>query len=122
LIYLDTHVVVWLYAGQVDKLSSRVKTIVNDNDLLISPIVRLELQYLYEIERITVTEDKIISDLQYKIGLEVCGIEYNNIVSNALAIHWTRDPFDRMIVANASGHTLLTKDKTILENYSKAVW
>jgi len=43
LIYLDTHVVVWLYAGLVGKLSQPVKDLINDNELCISPVVRLIL-------------------------------------------------------------------------------
>ncbi|WP_230458629.1 PIN domain-containing protein [Microcystis aeruginosa] len=52
MIYLDTHIVVWLYAGLTAKLSDCAKHLINENELYISPIVRLELQYLYEIGRI----------------------------------------------------------------------
>jgi len=50
LIYLDTHIVVWLYTGLLEKFSQSIQTILNENEILISPIVRLELAYLYEIE------------------------------------------------------------------------
>ena len=50
-IYLDTHVVAWLYSGLTDKLTDLAKTLINDNEVYISAIVRLELQYLYEIKR-----------------------------------------------------------------------
>ena len=52
-IYLDSHVVVWLSAGQVNKLSAIAKTQIDENDLLISPMVLLELKFLHEIGRIT---------------------------------------------------------------------
>ncbi len=48
MIYLDTHIVVWLFAGQIEKLSSRANVLLNENEILISPIIRLELQYLLE--------------------------------------------------------------------------
>ena len=37
---------------------------------------------------------------------------------------WTRDTFDRLIVAQAKTRdaSLLTKDRTILEHYPHAVW
>jgi PIN domain nuclease of toxin-antitoxin system len=37
---------------------------------------------------------------------------------------WTRDPFDRLITAQAAlgESTLLTKDDTIRTNYANAVW
>ena len=58
------------------------------------------------------------------IGLRVCDLPFRTVVDHALAEHWTRDPFDRMIVANAKavGALLVTKDERILEHYSRAVW
>jgi PIN domain nuclease of toxin-antitoxin system len=53
MIYLGTHVVVWFYAGDKNKLTQSGIDLINANDLLISPIVQLELQYLLEIKRIT---------------------------------------------------------------------
>jgi len=52
-IYLDSHIVVWLYTGLTQKLSNLAKELINNNEIFISPIVRLELQYLYEIGRVT---------------------------------------------------------------------
>jgi PIN domain nuclease of toxin-antitoxin system len=36
LIYLDTHIVVWLYAGKVEKLSGLAKELINDHEVFIS--------------------------------------------------------------------------------------
>lgn len=96
LIYLDTHVVVWLYSGLTDKLTDLAKSLINDNEVYISAIVRLELQYLYEIKRITDEPDVIISNLSKEIGLKICNKNFNDIISVALTITWTRDPFDRI--------------------------
>ena len=51
-ILLDTHVVVWLAAGRTDRLSVGVSDLIERNRVAISPIVELELSYLYEIGRI----------------------------------------------------------------------
>lgn len=72
MIYLDTHVVVWLYSGLTDKLSELAKSLINDNEIYISAIVRLELQYLYEIKRITHQPDTIIAELSEQIELQIC--------------------------------------------------
>ena len=124
MIYLDTHVVVWLYIGQIEKLSNKAKVLINEHDLYISPIIRLELQYLYEIKRVTDEASKIVLDLSGRIGLKVCDKDFNNIVSGSLNISWTRDPFDRIIVANAAlrNTILVTKDQNILDNYEYAKW
>lgn len=124
MIYLDTHVVVWLYAGQVEKLSHKVKELLNSNEIVISPIVRLELQYLYEIQRITEEPKKILNDLSDRIGIKICEKNFNSIINYSMSYSWTRDPFDRIIVANASvgNNILISKDQNILKNYDKAVW
>jgi PIN domain nuclease of toxin-antitoxin system len=115
---------VWLYAGSTDKLSDLAKTLIKDNEIYISAIVRLELQYLSEIQRITQESDLIISDLSNRIGLKVCEQNFNGIITKALAIKWTRDPFDRIITANAGlkDNILITKDSNILANYLHARW
>lgn len=124
LIYLDTHVVVWLYAGELARLSEQVKELINDNEIAISPIVRLELQYLYEIQRITVDAGDIVCDLSDRIGLTICDKNFTTVISGAFGFLWTRDPFDRIIVSNAAvnNNILLTKDQTILEHYENAMW
>ena len=124
MIYLDTHVVVWLYTGQVEKLSLRAKSLINNNPVFISPIVRLELQYLFDIKRITVEANEVLTDLSDRIGLKICDLNFNTIIGEALIFSWTRDPFDRIIVANASSKNsiLVTKDKLILEKYKNAKW
>ena len=66
LVYLDTHIVVWLYAGLLDKFTPKAKTGIDDNNVVISQFVRLELQYLYETMRdqslLLITADKKIRD------------------------------------------------------------
>ncbi len=124
MIYLDTHVVVWLYAGKIKKFSKQVKELINNNEVIISPAVRLELQYLFEIQRITDESRVIVSDLSDRIGLKICDKSFNTIISGALGYSWTRDQFDRIIVANAaiSHNLLVTKDQNILDNYEHAIW
>jgi PIN domain nuclease of toxin-antitoxin system len=123
LIYIDTHIVVWLYAGRIETLSDHAKDLLNENELYISPIVRLELRYLNEIKRITSDADDILTDLSNRIGLRVCDKSFNSIVNHSMDISWTRDPFDRIIVGNASinDDILVTRDQTVLENYKKAL-
>ncbi len=124
MIYLDTHIVVWLYAGLLEKFSQSIQTILNENEILISPIVRLELAYLFEIERIQEPAHGIAADLADRIGLQVCEKDFNAIVSQAIKLTWTRDPFDRLIVANAAlnDNILISKDQNILDHYPHTRW
>ncbi len=124
MIYPDTHIAAWLYAGLQEQFPPEVVLILNKNQLLISPIVRLELQYPYEIKRIRVTPDHMLADLNHRTGLSICDKVFSNIITRAMTLDWTRDPFDRLITAHASLHDnmLLTRDRSILANYQYAVW
>jgi PIN domain nuclease of toxin-antitoxin system len=124
LIYLDTHAVVWLYAGLVEKFNPPIRDLMNAQDLVISPVVRLELQFLYEIHRVAEDAGTIVTDLANRIGLTIGDRNFNAAISRALDIPWTRDPFDRIIVASASldDSILVSKDQNILSHYPFARW
>ena len=123
-LYLDTHVIVWLYDSDIDKLSKDACRLIDSRILYVSEFVRLELQYLYEINRLVKEPDTIIRYLEDEIELNRCGHKLSSIISESFLHNWTRDPFDRLITANASlmGDDLLTKDRKILENYKNSLW
>ena len=123
-VFLDTHIAVWLYAGLVEKISDNAKQAIDNCDVLVSPLVRLELQYLYEIGRITVKPDTIIKALFKAIGLKISETPLQQIIDEALKIRWTRDVFDRLLSAEAKllGEGLITADETIRSNLNLAVW
>jgi PIN domain nuclease of toxin-antitoxin system len=123
-IYLDTHVVVALDCKELGSFSKRAITALErDDDLRISPMVVLELEYLREIKRLKGPAKDMIQDLQLAIGLSVCDMPFAPIVMLALEERWTRDPFDRIIVAQArlAKATLLTRDITIQKRYALAL-
>lgn len=124
MIFLDTHVFVWLYAGLREKFSQKATELLDNNDLKISPMVMLETQYLYEIKRIQLSAREIYEDLHLRLGITVANDDFSMITQNALDVSWTHDPFDRLIVAHATALScqLLTADTIILENYTSAVW
>ena len=123
-IYLDTHVVAWLFAGEHQRLSAAGRRAVEEHDLLVSPAVVLELQYLFETKRTTTPGPAVVDDLAGRIGLTVCDLPFPRVAQEAVAQSWTRDPFDRMIVAQAAIRAtgLLTKDRIIRRRYAPAFW
>ena len=124
MIFLDTHIVVWLYSGYFEKLSEKAKQLMEVEELLISPMVILELQYLFEINRIKVASLEIYEDLHFNIGLRLDETPWSCIIKQSLSINYTRDPFDRLIIAHAqvSKSKLITKDENILSQYNQALW
>ena len=124
-VFLDTHVVAWLYDALVSKLSKTAEAAIERSSVLaVSPMVRLELQYLHEIGRILAPPADILADLRHSIGLRESDPSLAAIVDSALRIGWTRDTFDRLIVADAMllDAGLVTKDARIRDHYEKAIW
>ena len=123
-VYLDTHIVLWLYAGLIEKLTAAAETAIENCDIIISQFVRLEMQYLYEIGRIKVKPDAIAKSLFRSVGLKISDHPLEAIIGEALKISWTRDVFDRLLVAEAIsvGSGLISADETIRSNYKLAIW
>lgn len=125
MIYLDSHVAIWLYALGAESLSrAATDRIAGSEDIRISPMVRLELQYLYEIGRVTEPAAAVMDALHAALGLTLCSASFGAVVREAERHTWTRDPFDRLIVAQAALHEapLVTKDETLHAHYAAAVW
>jgi PIN domain nuclease of toxin-antitoxin system len=123
-IYLDTHIVIWIYDGDVDKLSKTAAEQIQSDDLRISPAVILELEFLHEIHRLKRTASHIVTTLTKEVGLQVCELSFVTVAESAVQQKWIRDPFDRLIVghANANEALLITKDEKIRRHYRRAVW
>ncbi len=123
--YLDTHVVVWLCQNNVEKLSAPALDAINNHDLLISPIVLVELNFLYQIGKTIRAPQDLAKQLRSQIGVKVCDHSFPDLAETALFETWTRDPFDLLIVAHAKANgfsPLVTKDEKIREHYPQAVW
>jgi PIN domain nuclease of toxin-antitoxin system len=124
MLFLDTNAVIWLYQGELDKFTDSTKKKLEQNDVLISPLVKLELQYLFEVKRITEKPEKVTDVLYDSIGLQEHNIPLNVLISHAISESWTRDPFDRLITCHAriEDAFLVTRDDLILKNYKMAIW
>jgi PIN domain nuclease of toxin-antitoxin system len=90
--YLDTHVVVFLHVGDVNRISAKAQNQIENTDLLISPMVLLELEMLYDKGTIKYQASQILADLTQQIGLSVCQMSFAQVVRSATTIKWTREP------------------------------
>ena len=124
ILHLDTHVVVWLYAGDRSRFPARAQAALDHGRLVYSPAVGLELAFLREIGRITEESVRMLDYLRDRIGLVPDETPYLVAVRAAEPLTWTRDPFDRLITggAAAGNHPLLTRDRAIRSHYHNAVW
>jgi PIN domain nuclease of toxin-antitoxin system len=124
MLFLDTHCLVWLYAKELHHFSRSGLFRLEEESLFISPMASLELEYMFETARIKVPSGEITTYLADRLNLQIDPVSFLPIAERSLKIKWTRDPFDRLITAQAEFHgaDLLSKDRTIREHYARAIW
>ena len=123
--YLDTNVVIWLSQSKPRRVGKEVTRLLRGAELLISPMVVLELEYLYDLRRTLFRSRDLQHKLEQELSVHVCEFPFNRIVETALDEGWTTDPFDRLIVAHAKANglaPLITADTNIAEHYPRTVW
>ena len=126
MIHLDTQVALWLYYRRDRQISRAAKAqLARARDLRLSPLVVVEIEILIEIGRVKLkTADLLLHDLQERLDLELSDASAAAVAEAACRFAWTRDPFDRLIVANAmvDGAKLITADQVILRHFDQAIW
>lgn len=111
-ILLDTNAVIWL-----DRRHRRAKGLSGAGPLFVSPATLVELQMLDELGRIRFAAGgsirSIVEDDRWTVD-DPASIDWFTLATEE---SWTRDPFDRLIVAHARlrGWRLATADRTILD-------
>jgi PIN domain nuclease of toxin-antitoxin system len=116
-ILLDTNALLWLEIGHA-RARPLEKTI---SRLCISPATLLELQFLLELGRIRLKNTAFVRELADDERWSLDELPVRAWFDEALNHGWTRDPFDRLIVAHAlaRGWKLATGDVNILEHIGK---
>jgi PIN domain nuclease of toxin-antitoxin system len=123
--YLDTNALIWLSDGSLAGLSPKIDRLLQQADLLFSPMVLLELEFLYEIKRSKRPARDIRHKVEYELGVRLCNLSFPIFADAALDEKWTRDPFDRLIVANAKANGfawLISADEAMRKHYPRTVW
>jgi len=123
MVFIDTHIAIWLYNGNTQMLSAKGKRALETSDIRVTPMVKLEIEYLYEIGKIKKGPDEILSALSDSIDLRIDDIPLTDLVETAIGKKWTRDPFDRMIVGHAKKRNavLISADHNIAKHYKKTM-
>lgn len=90
-----------------------MKSIFSDDkaDFIIPTMVILEIQYLVEVNRVKVDIDSTLETLRETPQFQFAGFDEMSLI-HALRLTTTRDPFDRIILAQAlsTSTPILTKD------------
>jgi PIN domain nuclease of toxin-antitoxin system len=123
--YLDTQIVLWLAAGKVSRLEPKARRLINTAELLLPAMAFLELEYLYELGKTKFPARDILKKIEHEVNLRICELPFSTVASAALDEKWTRDPFDRLIVANAKANGfawLISADEQMRKHYPRTVW
>ncbi|HET9791249.1 MAG TPA: PIN domain-containing protein, partial [Candidatus Angelobacter sp.] len=116
---------VWLAQGDLRRISSKTQELLERADLLISPMVLVELEYLHEVQRILLSSREVLLKIEHELEVRVCDLPFSRVANMVIDEKWTRDPFDRTIVAHAKANglaALITADEEIRKHYQKAIW
>jgi PIN domain nuclease of toxin-antitoxin system len=122
-VMLDTHVAIALFKGQIGGFSKPVKRHLDNGALRISPTVRFELEVLFEIGRIRENGDTVCGYLADELSVVESPESMREIVRCAQRFAFTRDPFDRLIIAHAEllRVPLITLDQHLLAHFPRAM-
>lgn len=124
MIHLDTHVLLWVVSGNDARFPPGIRRLLETAPLSISPMVELEITYLFEIGRVSEPAADVLARCRPVLDLATSTASFTSIVGAASALSWTRDPFDRLIAGNAlvDGCELLTADMTMRTHLPSARW
>jgi PIN domain nuclease of toxin-antitoxin system len=123
MIMLDTHIAVAFYDGHGGGFSSEARRALDREAVAISPAVLLELELLHEIGRLREGAGAIALRLRDQLDIRVAGDRFVDVTRAALSLGFTRDPFDRLIVAHAMllKASLVTHDALLGRHYAAAL-
>ena len=112
MILLDTNALIWLEQGHPRSRALQQE----ERQLYVSPATLLELQFLIEVGRIRLrrgTVDRLADDDRWLLDDPPASAWFRE----AIDLSWTRDPFDRLLIAHARvrGWRFATADAALLK-------
>lgn len=102
--HLDTHVVIRLASGDLERVPGPLLERRVTADLVVSPVVRLERDLLHERSRITSPASDVIDKVSAEVGVREDDTALARLVMAAIAPRkqgHNGDPYDRLIFAAA---------------------
>lgn len=116
-ILLDTHFLVWLVLAS--KRLADFPWLNRYRPWGISPVSLFEVQFLAEVGKISVNNPKFTQTVMNDPRFIVDDIGIEILVNQALALTWTRDPFDRLLAAHSLARRvpLCTTDRVIRSHH-----
>jgi PIN domain nuclease of toxin-antitoxin system len=102
-VLLDTHVFLWLHT-EPERLGSHLRLVEDRrNELLVSAVSSWEIAIKYALGRLPLSEppEHYVPERLRRIGAQALAIEHSHSLAVAALPPLHRDPFDRLLVAQA---------------------
>jgi PIN domain nuclease of toxin-antitoxin system len=114
---LDTHFLIWILLGS--RKLKRYSWIEDHRPWGVSPASVLEIQFLSEVGRLDLRAPEFYDTLFADSRFVVDEPPFLGLVRHALALTWTRDPFDRLLAGHSSVRRvpLCTLDRTMRRHH-----
>jgi PIN domain nuclease of toxin-antitoxin system len=116
LILLDTNAVLWALAEH-----PRASPLLSaGHQLRLSPVSLLEVRLLVEVGRLGLVPDRSVAEIAEDSRWKLDSPASARLFAAAFDLDWTRDPFDRLLVAHARYRRwrLATGDRQLQEHLS----
>ena len=97
MILLDTNAVLWVLATN----PRAAPLFAQGRPLRLSPVSLLEIRFLVEVGRLELAAGRSVTEIAEDSRWKLDSPSSARLFSVALDIDWTRDPFDRLLVAHA---------------------
>ena len=126
-ILLDTHVFIWM-TSDADRLSRRAIKLIEDsaNTKYLSLVSAWEIQIKSQLGKLTLNGhlQNIIDTQQQENGLQVLPITLDHIIGVGNLALYHRDPFDRLLLAQAQVENLImiSSDEKLSEHNVTLEW
>jgi PIN domain nuclease of toxin-antitoxin system len=126
-VLLDTHAFLWWIDGG-ERLSSRARRVISDpaNDCLLSIASAWEMAIKVSLEKLALPAplDPFLSDQLAANRFRALGIELRHVAKVAVLPFHHRDPFDRLLVAQAltEGLPIVSADPIFRRYGVKRLW
>ena len=118
----DTHAIMW-WAEDSPRLSAKAKALMNDGDnpLLFSAVVSWEISTKQATGKLGVVQDFALVE---ESGVDKLDITHEHAVASAVLPLHHRDPFDRLLIAQAQleDAVIVTADRRFADYDVRTVW
>jgi PIN domain nuclease of toxin-antitoxin system len=116
---LDTHIFLWLQT-EPERLGESLRVVEDDRtELLLSAASSWEIAIKYQLGKLPLPEapERYVPSRMRAIGVRAVAVEHPHALAVATLPPLHRDPFDRLIVAQASllGLTVATADPSVAQ-------